>query len=360
MSRLKPLAAVLVSVALCGVTAACGSGDTADATNPSSTSAAGGSDDSGLVALPTKKIGLIVASLQSESLARFAENTKAAAKVLRWTAEVVDGQSNPQVWASGTQQLVAQHVDAIITMAIDAPAITQPLQAAKSAGIPVIAADVSVAPTGKELFTAVYSDDDKALGAALADYAVEKSPGAKAVGQTATAVYAADLLVQSAKGELEAKEGSMEEIQDIDVTNLAPSFGETAVSLTQGNADAEYLISCCDFAPAIDLPALQQAGQDDITLMTRYDNASSLKYMADGANLVVVAANTERTNLQALDVLAAYFANETPIPATYPNDDFQFQVIDASSMPADGKTVFPFDEMLASFTDRWQSTYAIR
>lgn len=360
MSRIKSLAAVAVTAA-CLVTSACGSsGSTSGSsttTNSSTTAADPAAQDGKRVPLPKKTIGVLVTSMQSESLARFADVTKTAAAELGWTTTVVDGKNDPQAWAQGAQQLVSQKVDAILTMAIDAPTVTQGLQAAKAAGIPVIATDVSVAPTGKELFSAVYSDDDAALGKALADYALQHDPKAKAVGQTATAVYAADLLVQAAKKELAAKGGSMQEIQDIDVTNLAPSFGKTAVSLTQGHPDAKYLISCCDFAPAIDLPALQQAGKSSVTLMTRYDNASSLKFMAKGAKLVLVAANTERTNLQALDVLAAYFAKKTPIPATYPGDDFKFKVIDKSSMPSNG-TVYPSDETLKTFTARWKSMYS--
>lgn len=313
----------------------------------------------GAESLEGRTIGVLVTSLQSESEARFANYTKEAAAVLGWETTIIDGLGNPQQWAKGTQQLVTQKVDAIITIGIDAPAITQGLQAADAAGIPVIATNVSVAPTGKELFDAVYADDDEAMGMALADYALEKSAGAKAVGQTATVVYAADLLVQGAKKQFAKKGGSMEDIQDIDATNLAPSFAKTAVSLTQGHPDAEYLISCCDFAPAIDLPALEQAGKSDVTLMTRYDNASSLRFMADGAKLVLVVTNSERTILQAVESLAAYFADDVEIPVTYPGDDFELTVIDKSSMPAEGERVYDTPGMLSDFGSAMKSKYGL-
>ncbi|MGW5520153.1 sugar ABC transporter substrate-binding protein [Nocardia africana] len=316
------------------------------------------SSSGGGTGLQGKKIGVLVTSMQSESEARFAQDTAKAAGILGWKTDIKDGQNNPQVWAQQAQQLVSSKVDAIITIGIDAPTITQALQSAKSASIPVIATNVSVAPTGKDLFSAVYSDDDVALGKTLAGYAIEKSPGAKAVGQTATAVYAADQLVQAAKAEIAAKGGTMAEVQDVDVTNLASSFGGTTVSLVQGHPDAKYLVSCCDFAPAIDLPALQQVGNTNVTLLTRYDNDSSLEAIRRGAKLAIVATNSERTNLQALDVLAAFFAKGTPIPAAYPGDKFETTMVDASNVPPAG-SVYPFQTLQAPFEQKWTSEYKI-
>ena len=311
-----------------------------------------------LIELEPRTIGVLGASQQSESIARFAQVTSDAAAQLGWDVLVVDGENNPQVWADRSLELVTQQVDAILTIAIDAPAITPALEAAAEAGIPVIAVDVSVAPVGRELFDAVYSDDDARLGAELAQYAMDQTPGAVVVGQTASVVYAADLLVQSAAETLEAGDGTMAEIQDIDVTDLFGSFAATAVSLVQGNPDAQYLVSCCDFSPLVDLPAFDQAGVADVTLLTRYENDSSMAFIRDGAPLVVVAANTERTNLQALDVLADYFANGTPIPETYPGDNFETSIVDASNAPADGR-VFPIEDIVAPFVEKWSALYTV-
>ena len=333
-------------------------GDDADAATDEGETQDADEAVAGLIELEPRTIGVLGASQQSESIARFAQVTSDAAEQLGWEVLIVDGENNPQVWADRSLELVTQQVDAILTIAIDAPAITPALEAAEEAGIPVIAVDVSVAPAGRELFDAVYSDDDARLGSELAQYAMEQTPGAVVVGQTASVVYAADLLVQSAAETLEAGDGTMAEIQDIDVTDLFGSFAATAVSLVQGNPETRYLVSCCDFSPLVDLPAFDQAGVEDVTLLTRYENDSSMAFIRDGAPLVVVAANTERTNLQALDVLADYFANGTPIPATYPGDNFEISIVDASNAPDTGR-VFPIEDIVAPFAEKWSALYSV-
>src|ERR1700685_1789341 len=152
--------------------------------------------------LKPRKIGIIIINSQSESLARWAGNLQAAAEKLHWTPIIKNGESNPAVVATLLPDLLTQGVDAIVTMAVDAPWMTQGLAAATAKNVPVIATVVGVNPAGKENFTAVYPVSDYALGVALANYLVDKNPKAVAVGQTATLVYAANQLVVGAKDTL--------------------------------------------------------------------------------------------------------------------------------------------------------------
>jgi ribose transport system substrate-binding protein len=295
---------------------------------------------------------------QSESQTIWAENTEAAATSLGWSTVVKDGQNNPQVWSQQAEQLVAEKVDAILTMGIDAPTITPALQSAKAAGIPVIATDITVDPTGSELFAANYSDNDAVLGEALASYAMDKTPGAKVVAQNLSVVYGADQYTKSAVARFKELGGDVQDVTDLDIANVTESFGKTATALVQSHPDADYLLSPADVAPILDLPALQQAGNTSTTLLARYDLPSTLKYIRSGAKVAVVAANTHRTNLQAIDSLAAYFASQKPIPRTYPNDDFESKVIDESNAPAEGQ-VYDFDALLEQFKTKWASEYKI-
>ena len=155
--------------------------------------------------LKPRKIGVIVITLQSESLARWATHIQAAAAKLNWQVIVKDGDNNPAVVATALPELLNEGVDAVITMAVDAPLMAEGLAAAKAKNVPVIATAVDVNPAGKSTFTAVYATDSYGFGVALADYLVKKNPKAVAVGQTATIVYAADRLVVGAKDTL-AKE----------------------------------------------------------------------------------------------------------------------------------------------------------
>ena len=82
-------------------------------------------------ALKPRKIGVIVINTGSESLARWANNVQAAAQKLHWEVIIKNGESNPAVVSTLLPELLTQGVDAVITMAVDAPLIAQGLAALK-------------------------------------------------------------------------------------------------------------------------------------------------------------------------------------------------------------------------------------
>src|ERR1700752_3859686 len=83
-------------------------------------------------ALKPRKIGVIVINTGSESLARWANNVQAAAEKLHWDVIVKNGESNPAVVSTLLPELLTQGVDAVITMAVDAPLMAQGLTEAKA------------------------------------------------------------------------------------------------------------------------------------------------------------------------------------------------------------------------------------
>jgi ABC-type sugar transport system substrate-binding protein len=269
--------------------------------------------------LKPRKIGVIVINTGSESLARWANNVQAAAAKLHWDVVIKNGESNPAVVATLLPELLTQGVDAVITMAVDAPLMAQGLTEAKAKNVPVIATVVGVNPAGRDNFTAVYAINDYELGVALANYLVDKNAKAVAVGQTAT-------------------------------------FTQTAGDLALAHPEANAIISCCDFAPPIDLPALKAAHRDDMTLMTRVDNPSSIQALRAGANLVLAASRTDAYNLAALDVLVDHFAKGMPIPAALPDLKADVKIVDKTNIPT-GSEVYPFAQELATHVERWSKDY---
>jgi ABC-type sugar transport system substrate-binding protein len=305
--------------------------------------------------LKPRKIGVLVITLQSESLARWSAQIQAAAAKLNWQVIVKDGQNNPAVVASALPELVDEGVDAVITMALDAPLMTEGLKMAKAKNIPVIATSVDVAPAGKELFTANYAPDSYVFGTAIVEYLLKKTPHVDTVGQDVSIVYAADRLLVGAKDALAKGGGTMEAIADVDVTNLVTSFTQTATDLALGHPKATVLITCCDFSPLIDLPALKAANRTDMLITARYDNDTSLQAIRAGAPVIIATNHSSLCNLEALDALAAYFAKKEPIPAQM-KDIGETRVIDKANVPAQG-SVWSFDADLAAYADRWSKAY---
>ena len=301
--------------------------------------------------LEPRKPGIFVNGMQSEALARWALHAKAAAEKLHWQVILKDGQSNPALIATMLPELVNENVGAVITKAMDATLIGDGLKAAKAKNIPVISTAIEVDPNGKDQFAANYRPPSYPLGVALSDYLINKDPKVIAVGQTISVVFGADQLVVGAKDELIKKGGAMEAIADVDITNLINSFGQTAGDLGLGHPKATALISCCDFAPPIDIPALKAVNRTDMLLLTRYGNESTLAALRAGAPIVTAVNHTDLSNFEAIDALAAYFANKTPIPATPNHPATEIKVIDKSNVPATG-SVWSFDADLAAYGDR--------
>ena len=61
-----------------------------------------------------------------------------AARTIGWTVNLCDGQLNPDGWGSCVRQATSAGADVIIPVGIDCPAIQQPFQEAKDAGVTVV------------------------------------------------------------------------------------------------------------------------------------------------------------------------------------------------------------------------------
>lgn len=299
-----------------------------------------------------KTLGIVVVTSQSESLSEWAAQLTTAGEALGWEVIVKDGENNPALLATKIPELLVQGADGIITMAVDAPLLSEGLAAAREQGVPVIATDVGVNPAGAELFTGIYTIDDYALGEMMGNYVLEQNPDAVAVGQTIQIVYAANNAVEGAKSVLGDQ---MVEIADTDAANLVQSFTQTTIDLVQGHPDATHFVTCCDFAPLMVLPALQSVQADDVTFVGRIENVSTLQAIRGGTKAAVVA-NRPYYGLAAIDALAAYFADGTEIPARRPDLTGDLVMVDASNVPAEGR-VYPFEDELAIYTAKWNEMY---
>lgn len=299
-----------------------------------------------------KTLGVLVITMQSETLSTWSSEVQQAADAIGWEVILKDGENNPALIAQKIPELLAQGVDGIITMAIDAPLVSEGLQQADAAGVPVIATNVGVNPVGAEMFDGVYAVDSLKIGQMLADYMVAQDPDATAVGQTIQIVFSADELVVGAK---EALGDKLLEIADTDAANLGQSFTQTTVDLIQGNPEADYFISCCDFAPLMVFPALGSIDATEVTYLGRVDNPSTLQGMRAGQKAAVVA-NRSVFDLAAIDAMAAYFADGTEIPYTIDGLTGDLKVVDNDTIPAEGR-VYPFEAELAEYSAKWSELY---
>jgi len=129
------------------------------------------------ITVKPKTIGVldIVRSSPIEQVTELAIND--AAKKLGWKVIAVDAKGDPQVSAKTIQSFVNQHVDAIITLTVEAAAIRGGLTEAKKAGILTCQATGQTDPS--PLWTAQYEENEATLAKTLAEYIIKTNPKAK-------------------------------------------------------------------------------------------------------------------------------------------------------------------------------------
>lgn len=76
----------------------------------------------------------------------------------------LDGQGDPQIQAQQAANLLIQHVDAVIINPIDPVSIVPYVKKFYQAGIPVIAEEMNVAPSGRKYITTFVGPDDVQVG----------------------------------------------------------------------------------------------------------------------------------------------------------------------------------------------------
>lgn len=127
------------------------------------------------VAAPTGKvIGLVNVTGQSEAAQRIQKGAEDAVKSMGWTIKTVDAQGDPAKSQAGIQGFVTQKVDAILDLSNPTQAITQGLNAAKAANIPVL--DIGGVQDPSPNIQSQFAVDETAFTKVLDEYMLKKIP----------------------------------------------------------------------------------------------------------------------------------------------------------------------------------------
>ncbi|MCW3039149.1 MAG: sugar transporter substrate-binding protein, partial [Solirubrobacterales bacterium] len=353
----------VAAVAAAGSVGACGSSDSG---STSSTPAAAGTTPAagsaggftGSTKLPSGKVGVLQVNAQSERIQIWGKTAESALSKVGWKSEVIDGKGDPAAWAQAMTTFINEKVDGIVTFAIDPAAILPQLKAAKAAGIPVITAGITVDGPGKDLYAANYAPPDEKFGALLADYLKTKFPsGTEYVDQDLTAVSGAHALITGGDPLMKAAGFKLVGTKDLNPADLVPQTSKAAVDLTAGHPNAKIMLTCCDFAPPIVVPALKQAGRDKVTIAARYDNPSSMALIRQGAPVVIAAADSDQSVLIAIGQLLAKKASGTAVDPKADAGKYSFKMVDKATVPPKGFVYDPATQIAAA-VKQWESEYA--
>ena len=119
-----------------------------------------------------KTIGVAMPTQSSERWIKDGDNMKTKLEALGYTVDLQYAEDDVQQQVSQIENMLGAGVDCLVVAAIDSSALVNPLEMAKSAGIPVIAYDRLLMDTDAVSYYATF--DNKGVGTEIAKYVEEK------------------------------------------------------------------------------------------------------------------------------------------------------------------------------------------
>jgi ABC-type sugar transport system substrate-binding protein len=389
--RSRSLAAGTVVAALLLVSACSGSngGDSAD-----SSSSGGGSgsarvgdlplpkltpeiEDAGKAAadaagepidLPSKKIGYISYGQSIDISARVTFAVTNAANALGWDLEACDGQATPAGQLTCATNFVNTGVDAILTNGMPQSSIAPALVQAQSKKIPVI--NIGGYIGQEDLFSGSYYPSEADLGEEMGNWVVDKlGPDG---GPIAVQTFQADFVIQRLQGLDKAIAGTKVTIEDnfdADATNLVAGAQQAVAASFNGSSDlkAYYLaFSGSELGAAQAMQVLRPGKQypDRPLITTFYANLPTIDLVRSGQVDAALENSSEFVAFVAMDQLAEMWTRDTEITSE-PRPDYgdgldwwRPFVIDADSLPAEGKLAEPPVDFEGFFTTKWSTEFS--
>ncbi len=319
----------------------------------------GGTTGSGELA-SSGTVGVILSDASSEVENRWAETATTALAEIGWKAEVVDGSNDPAKYQQAMTSFINQKAAGIITVAIDATAITSTLQDAKAADITVVAAGIRIDPSGADLFSATFAPDDSELGEITAEYMKNKlTVGDEYVVLDLTAVYGAHAPVVAAEPLFDSAGFELVGTHDISVEDIIGSAQKGAVDLMTAHPNAKFMFGCCDFTAALTVPALADAGFPDVIQTVRYDNLSTLALIRLGKPVATAATDSDRGILTAIDQILNHSVTGEDVDPAADEGTYQYTMVEESNLPAEGAFYYDPAPTISEFVGEWKTAYGL-
>jgi ABC-type sugar transport system substrate-binding protein len=333
------------SLAACG-----GSGD------DSTQSAGGDATTSANLKIPHKTIGIFEAAGNAEVVKRVGDAVNTSAEYLGWDTQTVDGQGDPAKMQQGMQSLVNSKVDAIVGVFMEPALVTQQLQAAKTAGIPVV--NTGFVGSDSPLVAAQFVGDQTKMANLLLDQMQQDvTPDSKIGALNLQQYVGVQQRMAAFNTAADAAGWDVVATHDVNINDLLGDSTKAGQDILNAHPDLDAFFSCCDFGGQALAPAIQQSGKD-VPVYTFYAIPSVLPLVREGKDTVVEEDNV-KTAAMGIDALARYFTQNAPINAAFElnRDPIRDTVITQDNAPPEGQEVYPTDQLLAPYEQRWNQEY---
>lgn len=325
------------------------------------------------VALPAETIGILQQVGAAESAAGLQESTEEAAGTIGWKTIVCDGQGDPTKIAACGSSLVAQKVDAIVSLANDPSTWAVGLSQARDAGIPVINIGGAVSPAPG--LDGSYAPDTGKQGEALAAWLLdelETISGGKDIAVEGFPAPFAQTRTDALKAAVKGTDVTISATGSVNPTDVQNGTKQTVTDQLTSNPDLKaiwfsYDVAAQSGALAVASKFPGKSFPDRPLVVTFGTDPSTLALLRSG-QIDALAENAITVNAwEAIDQLAGFFARKAkiypgPITDSYaPYAGFKvdgYRVFTKEDVPTDGPVPAP-ESPPSFFGAKWAQEYGI-
>jgi ribose transport system substrate-binding protein len=269
------------------------------------------------------QIGLSTINLQALFFNQINDGAIDAANEFGADVQVVDSNNDPDRQVRAIESFVTQQKDAIIVVAIDVNGIVPALQAARDAGIPVIAIDAQVASPPANAFIGVdnYGAGQEA-GQYTLDYINDALGGTAKIG----IVGALNSFIQNQRSD-----GFIEvlgDVEGVEIVNVVDGQNQqeraltAAENLMTGNPDLDIVYATGEPALIGSIAAVESQGRTDSVKIIGWDlTEQAVRAIEEGFVQAVVQQNPYQEGYEAVRAaLEMHAGNDVPSEILIPID----------------------------------------
>jgi ribose transport system substrate-binding protein len=321
------------------------------------------------VSLPAKTIGILQSTGSTESALRVQNEIEAAADELSWKSVPCDGEGLPTKFATCASSLLNQGVDAMITIGIEASAITPQLEKAQQMKVPAIQVSGTVVPS--PLYGGSYFPDDAKAGTLLADFLAEEMEQVDGTADIAVHNFAA-IWAQERTEQLDKKvkeDPSLKITSEVetDATNVVEGTRKTVTDQLTQNPDLKAFWFAWDFAGSAGAQAVQakypgKTFPERPLVVTFHADLGTNELIEQGAIDAVVNVPYNASSWVAIDQLAELWGRNTPLskePAPTYNgfEVYNYNIVNKENLPPAGEYPQPENDFFSFFKSKWETEF---
>lgn len=371
---------VVLAVAACGGSSAnsssgsAASGSASSAASGSASSAASSGSaaagGSGSVKLGPKghaeTIGWLDAQVSAPIQTRYYKLAQEAAKDLGWTIDFQNLDGNVAAASTDMAGLLANHVKAIITSAIEPAWITQQLAAAKAQGVPVIQVGGADGPdpnSYKASYAGVYVENEAALAQPLGkQIAAALSHGGQWGAVLTPLIYDSAARFAAVKAALAGDAGvKLVATDNVSLTDRVATAASDIKSMLEANPNITAIFGGLDFVTLAASEALQETHLAGKVKVYSFYTEPGNKSLMEGSSPTLTSVsdgNQAETSLVGMDQLVNKLLLGKAIQFNAaPLEPYFYKTYDAAQMNGiqGDQGPVPFSQLIAPYLARWRS-----